>query len=51
MTTQSTPGSQNSTFRAAVVTAPGEPDAIEYVDVPVVALAPARSASRWPPPP
>jgi NADPH:quinone reductase-like Zn-dependent oxidoreductase len=36
MTTQST------TFRAAVVTKPGEPEAIEYVDVPVVALEPGQ---------
>jgi NADPH:quinone reductase-like Zn-dependent oxidoreductase len=31
-----------TTFRAAVVIEPGEPDAIEYVDVPVVALAPGQ---------
>jgi NADPH:quinone reductase-like Zn-dependent oxidoreductase len=36
MTTQST------TFRAAVVIEPGEPDAIQYVDVPVVDLEPGQ---------
>jgi NADPH:quinone reductase-like Zn-dependent oxidoreductase len=33
---------QTSTFRAAVVTSPGDPDAIEHVDVPVVALEPGQ---------
>ena len=37
MTTQS-----SSTFRAAVVTEPGEPDAIEYVDLPVLPLEPGQ---------
>jgi NADPH:quinone reductase-like Zn-dependent oxidoreductase len=31
-----------NTFRAAVVVNPGEPDAIELIDVPVVALAPGQ---------
>ena len=32
----------SNTFRAAVVIEPGEPDAIEIVDVPVVDLAPGQ---------
>ena len=37
MTTKS-----STTFRAAVVTEPGEPDAIEYVDLPVLPLEPGQ---------
>ncbi|MDX6374933.1 MAG: hypothetical protein QOD98_3921 [Nocardioidaceae bacterium] len=33
---------QSKTFRAAVVIEPGEPDAIQYVDVPVVDLEPGQ---------
>jgi NADPH:quinone reductase-like Zn-dependent oxidoreductase len=37
-----TDNSQPTTFRAAVVTTPGEPDAIDHVDVPVRPLEPGQ---------
>ena len=37
----------STTFRAAVVTKPGEPDAISALDLPVPPSSPVRSGSRW----